>query len=310
MESSPLVLMPKLVFGTVQTNLKSNIKRAIELGYTHIDCADGYTGSYSNRRIYFDILRVAFKLIPRRNLWITWKSDIITIDNIRSIIELLDCSYLDLFLIHHFCGSEADFEVFKQAVELKLIRYYGVSNCENIDTITDLKTRHNIYANQIQARSPNGIVDGRDRYDFFDFVKKCNNLGVAIMLFSSVSGFTGMLGNTENYSLLDKASELIPLINPYYMHKYLFNLPIPIPDTEIQTLTLTKLLRYILNLRFDDYIPNALIVSSASLPNSDSTSLKENMDNFIKISRGEYLLTYSKFIQIEDILEQERLAHM
>jgi hypothetical protein len=300
---NPLSKMPKLVFGTVQANLELNIKRALGLNYRHIDCASGYANVHGDSNEYYDILKDALKTIPRNQIWLTWKSDSITINNIRSIIDRLQCSYIDLFLNHHSCGTDADFAVYKLAVEQKLIRFYGVSNCEDIRQIRDIKTRHNIFANQIQISSPNGKIYGRRNlrpdYNFNDFIRESNRLGVALMFYGSVSAYTNAVGNKYgiDFEAMQNSMKILPSINPYYLHKYIFDLPIPISEP----ITIRKLLRYINNLRFSFDNPNSLMVSSMRI---DSNTLAKNMEDFNKISVGNNLLTYSEFISVEDILEE------
>ena len=317
LSDTSLIDMPKLVFGTVQSNLAITLKKALDHNYRHIDCADAYESNYgkgssSYAGNYFEIISNIIRQVPRNQLWITWKSDNISIENIRSIIRKLDCTYIDLFLIHHFCGNDSDFAVFKQAVDENLIRFYGVSNCEDIGILTYLKTRHNIFANQIQARSPNGTIDRRMRFspdfNFFDFVNKCNSIGICIMLFASVSGIINSI-SFEDMSLLKRIPNLVRLTNPYYMHKFLFNQQIRVPDdfSTNPIIMIKNLLRFMKDIRIDCRISNALIVSSSNLR---STTLLDNMTHFEQISRGENLLTYSEFIEIEDFLETHQLALM
>jgi hypothetical protein len=230
-----------------------------------------------------------------------------------TIYPIFDCTYIDLFLIHHSCGNDSDFVVFKQAVDENLIRFYGVSNCEDIGILTDLKTKHNIFANQIQARSPNGSIDRRMRFppdfNFFDFVNKCNSIDIRIMLFASVSGIVNSI-NYEDMSLLERIPNLVRLTNPYYMHKFLFNQQIRVPDdfSTNPIIMIKHLLRFMKDINVSNHsISNSLIVSSSNLR---STTLLENMTHFEQISRGENLLSYSEFIEIEDFLESHQLALM
>ena len=109
----PYVLthMPQICFGTAQYNLNKTLKKAIsELHYRHIDCAEAYANTYNNKIEYKNIIKEQINLIDRKNLWITWKDNKITVDKIIQIIKDLDCGYIDLFLIHHSCGSESDFK--------------------------------------------------------------------------------------------------------------------------------------------------------------------------------------------------------
>jgi diketogulonate reductase-like aldo/keto reductase len=201
--------MPQICFGTAQINLKVTLPLALRSGYRHIDGAECYGGSD-----YKKIVRDAIKAIPRDQLWITWKDDGISLEKIRRICAELDCKYIDLFLVHHSCGKESDFVEFKKAQAADLIRYYGVSNCENLETIRRLKAEHNIFANQIQARTPRGRVSGRHLFNPPNFIEECNRLGVNTMLFGTISGIT----NLDDYSIIYND---IVNVNKYYIQRYL-----------------------------------------------------------------------------------------
>jgi hypothetical protein len=208
-----LAIMPQLCFGTVQDNLHFTLPKALEVGYRHIDCASNYASNYRGEDEYINIIKDAIKTIDcsREELWITWKSDAITIENIQEIIRKLECGYIDLFLKHHSCGNDSDFEIFKQAQQMGLIRFYGVSNCEDIDKIRELKTKHNIYANQVQARPPHGKISGRIPLDFQKFVADCNEIDVKIMLFASISAVIESDDRGVNWAN----------VNKYYIQKYI-----------------------------------------------------------------------------------------
>jgi diketogulonate reductase-like aldo/keto reductase len=207
----PLEKMPQLCFGTAQGNLEVTLPKALEVGYRHIDCANTY-----GKTSYRNIIKNAIKSIPRNELWITWKSNEITFSDIQKLIFDIDCQYIDLYLIHHSCGTSKDFIELKKAYEANLIRFYGVSNCENIEIMKQLKKEHNIYANQIQARPPGGQVINRKIMDH-DFITKCNELGIIIMLFSTVSGIMNALDMDYDY-FFGKFS----YINKYYIQKFIY----------------------------------------------------------------------------------------
>lgn len=217
---SRLVKMPQLCFGTVHHNLEVTLPLALKLGYRHIDGAQNYGGQE-----YKNIIKKVIKVIPRNQLWITWKDNNITEEKIKIIIEELDCEYIDLFLVHHSCGTENDFIEFKKAQDDCLITYYGISNCENIDTIRKLKNQHNIYANQVQARPPKGKINGRPNSNpenFYDFVNECNKIDVNIMLFSTINAIYGAMDSEENLKFYDKIAENNDFLNQYYIQKYIF----------------------------------------------------------------------------------------
>jgi diketogulonate reductase-like aldo/keto reductase len=203
--------MPQLCFGTAQINLEITLSKALANGYRHIDGAEAY-GDYR----YKTTVRDAIKSIPRDELWITWKDNDISLEKIRRICTELNCEYINLFLVHHSCGKESDFFEFKKAQDAGLIRYYGVSNCENLDTIRSLKEKYNIFANQIQARPPNGRVSGRELFSPPNFIEECNKIGVNTMLFATLSGILNLSEYSSVYSYLEGN-----LINKYYIQKYI-----------------------------------------------------------------------------------------
>ena len=256
--------MPKICFGTVHDNLEQTLEIALRNGYRHIDGAENY--GYEKKEIIKNVIKKCN--IPREELWITWKDNNITLKKIITICSELDCEYIDLFLVHHGCGKPDDFIQLKIAQEEGFIKHYGVSNCEDLETITRLKKKHNIFANQIQARPPLGRVIGRELFDPPNFIEECNKIGVKIMLFSTINGIT----SSENAS--DKVYEYLfsseNLINKYYIQKYILG---------------------------ND---NVLIVSSQT-----GSSIKRNINDFINIMNT---LTKEKMIEIESNLTKTVLA--
>ena len=215
--------MPQLCFGLVNHSennykLKANINKAFTKGYRHFDGAERYGDD-----LYKDAIKTVFSDKERANFWLTWKDNNISVAKVGDIIEKLNCEYIDLFLIHLSCGSEDDYIALEECKRLGLIRYWGVSNCENIELIRTLKNRFDIYANQIQARPPGGKVQGRALLNE-NFVNECNKIGVKIMLFGTISGISGGLKDEllyTNIHLFEYFSENTTLINRYYKQKYI-----------------------------------------------------------------------------------------
>ena len=211
-----LEAMPQLCFGTAQANLEKMLELALRIGYRHIDGADAYSswqpdyfGSIS--RVLEKVSSEAESPIKREELWITWKGEPSSVDEIRDTISKLNCEYIDLYLIHGWRKQWPMMDILRQAKVEGLIRNYGVSNCENMEDITRLKSEYDIYANQIQARPPSGKIEGRPRMDKI-FIEKCNELGIKVMLFATISGYLG--GTVLN-------PEIISEINKYYLQKYI-----------------------------------------------------------------------------------------
>ena len=93
--------MPQLGLGTWQLNSSEcihSVKRALELGYTHIDTAEMYMNE--------EEIGVAIKNSAREKLFITskvWQKDL-TYERVLKACEIsltkLGTEYLDLYLIH------------------------------------------------------------------------------------------------------------------------------------------------------------------------------------------------------------------
>jgi predicted oxidoreductase len=260
--------MPNLCYGTGQGNSVKNLRFALENGYRHIDGADAY-GDVAYRNAIRDII----KTVPRDELWITWKSDNISMNSIMQIIEDLDCGYINLFLIHHYDNnphkSKGRLDILKEAVNFGFIRKYGVSNCDSIVTLRELKTEYDIYANQIQARPPGGQVAGRYAQLPPDFVDQCNAIGVRVMLFGTISGFSNAFINADDYSFID----FLPHVNKYYIERYIRG------------------------------NPNVLMTTS-STPGSSSVLInKADID-----AVGAPLLTAERFAEVENKLKEKTLS--
>ena len=223
----PLAEMPQLCFGTVQSGLPYTLPAALELGYRHIDGAEAYDhmhrmyGLPNYKEIINKVLADMRPRIKRHELWITWKDDHPTIEKIKRTLSDLGCEYFDLFLFHHSCGTPGEFAILQEAQKMGLIRHFGVSNCEQIETLVELKKKYNIYANQIQARPPGGSITSRPMMEP-EFIPKCNALGIRVMLFSTISSIMMLLSDgllsKSNTDFFYTNSEKI---NKYYIQKFL-----------------------------------------------------------------------------------------
>jgi diketogulonate reductase-like aldo/keto reductase len=254
-----LSYMPQLCFGTAQHNLSKTLKIALhENNIRHIDCADGYGGLE-----YLEIIKKEIKKIPRKKLWITWKSDNTSIENIIKIIESLECIYIDTFLVHHDYNCQAYIQLknLNEAKKIGIIRFIGVSNCENIDKLIEYKNIYDIDTIQIQARPPNGTIDKRGIKINPYFIEIMNLHNINVMLFGTISGIT----NLEDFSII--YSE-ISNVNKYYLQKYCL------------------------------HKNNILIISSVS-----GSSIEINKIDFENIIAGKDLLTESKIEEIESKLK-------
>lgn len=212
--------MPQLCFGLVNHSndykiLKENIKIALNQGYRHFDGAEVY-GSIS----YKNVLKEVFSPINRKDFWLTWKDNDISVQKVSKIIQELDCDYIDLFLTHHNCGNINDYNELQKCKNLGYIRYWGVSNCEDYEIILNLKINYDIYANQIQARPPGGVVQHRGKLED-NFVDLCNQNGIKIMLFGTISGINNGFNIPNNLPNFEYLLNNLKNINKYYKQKYI-----------------------------------------------------------------------------------------
>ena len=125
-------LMPQLGLGTWQLNSSEcihSVKRALELGYTHIDTAEMYMNE--------EEIGVAIKNSAREKLFITskvWQKGL-TYERVLKACEIsltkLGTEYLDLYLIHwpdKYMDLRDVLKAFKKLYDGKKIRAFGVSN--------------------------------------------------------------------------------------------------------------------------------------------------------------------------------------
>ena len=274
-----LATMPQICVGTAQYDkhnpctIGTIVSVALAFGYRHIDGAEVY-GPATYRKALGAAIKAS--CVPRNQIWLTWKADIISAASIARQITDLNCGYIDLFLIHHGCGTPAQFAVLEAAQAAGQIRHIGVSNCEDIDELRALKARHNIFANQIQAGPPGATVDGKeDRSP--TFIEDCNAAGIAVMLYATRSGVSMSLTMYENgkEDLLEFIQQNIQNLNKYYTQKYVADRP------------------------------NVLMVGSTT-----GRSLPQNMDEFTETLDGTNLLNAPQMAEMEAFLNQIVLANM
>jgi len=277
--AAPLATMPQICVGTAQYS-KHNpctvgpiVSVALAFGYRHIDGAEGY-GPAAYRKALGAAIKAS--CVPRNQIWITWKSDNITSAMITEQIADLKCTYIDLFLIHHSCGTPEEFAVLQAAQAAGQIRHFGVSNCEDIDQLTELKETYNIFANQIQAGPPDANIGTRPARTP-TLVEDCNALGVAVMLYGPISGasMSETLYAPGNEHLAIFSQENAKNLNRYYTQKYVSGKP------------------------------NVLMVGSTT-----GRTLPKNIDEFTDTQRATNLLTAPEMAEMEEFLSQIVLSDM
>lgn len=157
--------MPMLGLGTFKSDpgiIKNVIRKAIEIGYRHFDCA----AIYGNEKEIGEALKDAMAAgdVTRKELWITsklWNNHHLKADvrpAFMKTLEDLQLDYLDLYLMHWPVAQKPDvispsdpsdfltwetapleetWEGMEDCVDDKLVRHIGLSNC-NISVVKDI----------------------------------------------------------------------------------------------------------------------------------------------------------------------------
>ncbi|MEO0292733.1 MAG: aldo/keto reductase [candidate division WOR-3 bacterium] len=143
------------------------IKKAIELGYTHIDTAEMYGGGHSE-----ELIGIAIKDFKRESLFITTK---VSPENLRyndviksaeKSLNRLKTDYIDLYLIHvpnPKIPIKETMRAMNFLVKRKIIKFIGVSNFG----VEQLK--------EAQSYSENKIVNNQIEYNLLTRLKGMYN---------------------------------------------------------------------------------------------------------------------------------------
>ena len=136
-------------------NAISAIKKAIELGYNHLDTAEMYGNGHCE-----ELIGEAIRGFDRKQLFITSKvresklkyNDVIK--SAKESLERLQTDYIDLYLIHSPSPGipiEETMEAFDYLVDQNMVKYIGVSNFQ-VDQLIEAQkhTKNKIVANQIE----------------------------------------------------------------------------------------------------------------------------------------------------------------
>ncbi len=184
------------------------IKKAIELGYTHIDTAELYGAGHTD-----ELIAEAIKDFDRSKIIITSKvfktnlkyDDVIT--SCKKSLERLKTDYIDIFLIHApnpDIPIEKTMKAMDYLVEQKMIKYIGVSNF-SVEQMKEAQkySKNKIVVNQILY---NLVI--RDKYNSFvnmesEIIPYCQENNIVVMTYRPIE--RGFLLETE--SILDELSE-------------------------------------------------------------------------------------------------------
>jgi 2,5-diketo-D-gluconate reductase B len=175
--------MPVLGLGTWQltgSKCKEAVKKALELGYRHIDTAD----VYGNHKEVGEGIKESG--VKREELFLTtkvWKDDVkgeAVISNVERFLKELGVEYVDLLLIHWPSSNVDVGETFKAFEELKKegkIRAYGVSNF-NIERVKESVEKGEVSVNQVEYHA---------YLNQEDLLKVCKEKGVVLTAYSPIA---------------------------------------------------------------------------------------------------------------------------
>ena len=227
------VEIPKLGLGTweiADNKVADAVKKAVKLGYRHIDTAQGYENENG--------VGIGIKTcgVERENLFITTKiqADFKTYEEARrSIIDSLkrlELEYIDLMIIHapqpwtkfreenHYFKENIDvWKALEEFYKMGKIRAIGLSNFEIVD-IENILNNCEIKpaVNQILAHISNTP---------FDIINYCQAHDILVEAYSPV-GHGEMLKNNEVILIADKYGVTIPQLCIKYCLQ-LDTLPLP-----------------------------------------------------------------------------------
>lgn len=186
------------------------IKKAIELGYNHIDTAEAYGAGHCE-----ELVGKAIKDIDRKKLFITSKVVKIhlqydqVIASCKNSLERLGLDHIDLYLIHGpnpEMPLEETMKAMNVLVEQKLVRFIGVSNF-TVDLLKEAQqfSKNKIVANQIEY---NLLTRNIGRYDNnrnmeSETIPYCQKNGIIIIAERPIE--RGLL--TQSHPVLDKLAK-------------------------------------------------------------------------------------------------------
>lgn len=209
--------IPKLGFGTwlIEDDVAAQtVKTALEIGYRHIDSAQGY----GNERGVGEGIRNSN--VPREEIFVTTKLEadiknyedaVLAIDN---SLEKMDLGYIDLFIIHSpqpwaefreekpfFEENLAIWKALEEAYKEGKVRAIGLSNFEerDIQNILDHGTVKPV-VNQILAHISNTP---------FDLIKYCQENEILVEAYSPI-GHGALLNHPILIEMAEKYNVTVP----------------------------------------------------------------------------------------------------
>jgi diketogulonate reductase-like aldo/keto reductase len=179
--------------------IKSALKKGIELGLTHLDTAEIY-GSGKAEEVLSDVI----KDFPRDDLFITTKLFPFHLreksmkNAMKKSLKRLGLDYVDLYLIHwpsKIIPIEKEMSVLEDLVKEGKTRYIGVSNfsLEQFKAAQEALKKEELVNNQLHIN----ITNQKHIHDSLPYYKK-NNITVTAYSPLGHSGFSELSGDIKN----------------------------------------------------------------------------------------------------------------
>ena len=179
--------------------IKSALKKGIELGLTHLDTAEVYGLGKAE-----EVLGDAIKTIPRDDLFITTKLFPFHLRKksmkraLKKSLKRLNLDYVDLYLIHwpsRFISIQKEMAVLEDLVKEGLTRYIGVSNfsVEQFKAAQETLKKEELVNNQLHIN----ITNQKHIHDSLPYYKK-NNITITAYSPLGHSGLSELSGEIRN----------------------------------------------------------------------------------------------------------------
>ena len=183
--------VPLMGFGTFGVTNPQVIFNALSVGYRHLDLAENYNNLQHVRQglsLAFAPLSEGGLGIERKDIWITMKIPVKSIDNMNGLLAEVGTDYFDLLLYHYpdsLFDSKAQLEqAWRRLTEQSkaVVRRIGISNfyAPHLTRLLEVCQENNLekpFANEIQI-NPYVYCLAKDIIDL------CSNNGIQLIAYS------------------------------------------------------------------------------------------------------------------------------
>ena len=182
-------------FGTFGVTDPQVIFNALSVGYRHLDLAENYNNLQHVRQglsLAFAPLSEGGLGIERKDVWLTMKIPVKSIENINALLTEVGTGYFDLLLYHYpdsLFDSKAQLEqAWRRLTEQSkaVVRRIGISNfyAPHLTRLLEVCQENNLekpFANEIQI---NPYVYGQEK----NTIKLCSENGIQLIAYSPLGG--------------------------------------------------------------------------------------------------------------------------